>query len=68
LADHSLQGSRLCIWLRLRRSKVVVVMVAAAAAVVDPALVESGREEMTVVATTVAGADTVPTDVCKCCC
>jgi len=43
-------------------------MVAEAAAVVDPALVESGREEMTVVATTVAGADTVPTDVCKCCC
>ena len=45
-------------------------MVAEAAAVVDPALVESGREEMTVVviATTAAGADTGPTDVCKRCC
>jgi len=70
LADHNLQGSRLCIWLRLRRSKVVVVMVAAAAAAVDPAPVESDREEMTVVviATTAAGADTGPTDVCKRCC
>ena len=45
-------------------------MVAAAAAVADPAPVESGREEMTVVviATTAAGADTGPTDVCKRCC
>ena len=45
-------------------------MVAAAAVAADPAPVESGREEMTVVviATTAAGADTGPTDVCKRCC
>ncbi|KAL6640757.1 hypothetical protein ACP70R_021880 [Stipagrostis hirtigluma subsp. patula] len=68
LLYHSLQGSFLFLWLRLRHSKGGVTVVLTVG-VPDPAPLAGDREEMIAVATitTAAGAGTVRTDVCSRC-